>query len=145
MTFIKTRILLSGLLLLSTATGFAQSGAKKKTPAAQEDPSVQKGTVPDASAKKAAPAKDATADKPVVPDQAEAYYHFSLAHMYEEMMAMYGRSEYANKAIDEYRLALENDPSSEYLNTALAELYAKTGRIRDAVVEEQDMIKRDPN
>ena len=26
--------------------------------------------------------------------------------MYEEMMAMYGRSEYATKAIDEYRLAI---------------------------------------
>lgn len=145
MTFIKTRILLSGLLILSTATGFAQSGAKKKAPATQEDPSVQKGTVPDASAKKAEPAKDATADKPVVPDKAEAYYHFSLAHMYEEMMAMYGRSEYATKAIEEYRLAIQNDPSSEYLNASLAELYAKTGRIRDAVLEAQDIIKRDPN
>ena len=64
--------------------------------------------------------------------------------MYEEMMAMYGRSEYATKAIEEYRLAIENDPSSEYLNASLAELYAKTGRIRDAVLEAQDIIKRDP-
>lgn len=58
---------------------------------------------------------------------------------------MYGRSEYANKAIEEYRLALENDPSSEFLNAGLAELYAKTGRIRDAVLEAQDILKRDPN
>ena len=65
--------------------------------------------------------------------------------MYEEMMAMYGRSEYATKAIEEYRLAIENDPSSEYLNASLAELYAKTGRIRDAVLEAQEIIKRDPN
>ena len=56
-----------------------------------------------------------------------------------------GRSEFANKAIEEYRLAIENDPGSEYLNSGLAELYAKTGRIRDAVVEAQDIIKRDPN
>src|SRR5947207_9424641 len=53
--------------------------------------------------------------------------------------------EYATKAIEEYRLAIENDPSSEYLNAGLAELYAKTGRIRDAVLEAQDIIKRDPN
>jgi len=65
--------------------------------------------------------------------------------MYEEMMAMYGRSEYATKAIEEYRLAIENDPSSEYLNASLAELYAKTGRIRDAVLEAQEITKRDPN
>jgi tetratricopeptide (TPR) repeat protein len=78
------------------------------------------------------------------PDRAAAYYHFSLAHMYEEQVATYGRSELANKAIEEYRLAIEADPSSEYLTSGLAELYAKTGRIRDAVVEAQDIIKRDP-
>ncbi len=58
---------------------------------------------------------------------------------------MYGRADYANKAIDEYRQAIENDPSSDYLNAGLAELYAKTGRIRDAVLEAQDILKRDGN
>ena len=60
-------------------------------------------------------------------------------------MAVYGRSELANKAIEEYRLAIDADPTSEYLTSALAELYAKTGRIRDAVLEAQDILKRDPN
>ena len=95
-----------------------------------------------------APAQSATApaDTPAkAPDKAAAYYHYSMAHIYEEMVTAYGRTELANKAIDEYRLALENDPGSEYLNTGLAELYARTGRIRDAVLEAQDMIKRDPN
>ena len=76
---------------------------------------------------------------------AAAYYHFMLAHMYEEMVSTYGRADYANKAIDEYRLAIDNDPSSDYLNAGLAELYAKTGRIRDAVLEAQDILKRDGN
>ncbi|HET9285106.1 MAG TPA: tetratricopeptide repeat protein [Candidatus Angelobacter sp.] len=113
---------------------------------------VAQQKTPAAPAKPAAPQKGATKDaqqaQPTTPkkvDQAAAYYHFSLAHMYEEMMAMYGRSDYANKAVEEYRLAIENDPSSEYLNASLAELYAKTGRIRDAVNEAQDIIKRDPN
>ena len=79
------------------------------------------------------------------PDKAAAYYHFAMAHIYEEMVAMYGRSEYANKAIDEYRLAIENDPASDYLNAGLAELYARTGRIKDAVLEAQDILKRDGN
>ena len=65
--------------------------------------------------------------------------------MYEEQVTVYGRSELANKAIDEYRLAMEADPSSEFLTSGLAELYVKTGRIRDAVLEAQDIIKRDPN
>jgi tetratricopeptide (TPR) repeat protein len=144
MTLIKNRILLSGLILFTTATVFAQQGKTPKTPAApqQKESAPQKGVAP----------KDAAKDQPSgqpkaqkAPDQAAAYYHFALAHMYEEMMAMYGRSEYANKAIEEYRQAIENDPSSEYLNAALAELYAKTGRIRDAVLEAQEIIKRDPN
>ena len=79
------------------------------------------------------------------PDHAASYYHFALAHMYEEMMAIYGRSEYATKAIEEYRLAIAADPSSEFLNSALAELYTRTGRIRDAVMEAQEILKRDPN
>ena len=77
-------------------------------------------------------------------DKAGAYYHYTLAHMYEEMVTAYGRSDLATKATEEYRLAIEADPSSEFLTSALAELYVKTGRIADAVKEAQDIIKRDP-
>src|ERR1035437_5953878 len=91
----------------------------------------------------AAGAQSATKGK--TPDRAAAYYHFALAHMYEEQVATYGRSELANKAIEEYRAAIDADPTSAYLTSGLAELYAKTGRIRDAVVEAQDIIKRNPN
>ena len=77
-------------------------------------------------------------------DKSAAYYHYTLAHMYEEMVTAYGRSDLAVKATEEYRLAIEADPSSEFLTSALAELYVKTGRIADAVREAQDIIKRDP-
>jgi tetratricopeptide (TPR) repeat protein len=77
-------------------------------------------------------------------DRGAAYYHYAVAHMYEEQVTVYGRSDLANKAIEEYRLAIEADPSSEFLTSGLAELYVKTGRIRDAVLEAQDIIKRDP-
>ncbi|MBI1740654.1 MAG: tetratricopeptide repeat protein [Candidatus Koribacter versatilis] len=93
----------------------------------------------------AAPAPSSQPAAHKVPDRAAAYYHFALAHMYEEQVATYGRSELANKAIEEYRLAIDADPTSEYLTSGLAELYARTGRIRDAVVEAQDILKRDPN
>ncbi len=86
-----------------------------------------------------------SAAKGKMPDRGAAYYHFALAHMYEEQVATYGRSELANKAIEEYRAAIDADPTSAYLTSGLAELYAKTGRIRDAVVEAQDIIKRNPN
>jgi tetratricopeptide (TPR) repeat protein len=99
---------------------------------------AQDKTAKPAEASPAVPARKA-------PDRAASYYHFALAHMYEEQVASYGRSELANKAIEEYRLAIEADPTSEYLTSGLAELYARTGRIRDAVVEAQDILKRDPN
>jgi tetratricopeptide (TPR) repeat protein len=86
-----------------------------------------------------------SANPPQKVDKAAAYYHYAMAHIYEEMVAVYGRSDLASKAIDEYRQAIEADPSSEYLTAGLAELYAKTGRIRDAVLEAQDILKRDPN
>ncbi len=78
-------------------------------------------------------------------DRSTAYYHYTLAHMYEELVSIYQSTEFANKAIEEYKLAIESDPNSEFLNSGLAELYAKTGRIRDAVTEAQDIIKRDPD
>ena len=92
----------------------------------------------------ASDSKPASTPAPRKQDKAAAYYHYTLAHMYEEQVAVYGRSELANKAIEEYRLAIDSDPTSEYLTSALAELYAKTGRIRDAVMEAQDILKRDP-
>jgi tetratricopeptide (TPR) repeat protein len=101
-----------------------------------------------AEPKAATESKATTAPAPVVPkkaNRADAYYHFMVAHMYEEQVALYGRSDLANKAIEEYRLAIEEDPTSEYLTSGLAELYARTGRIRDAVLEAQDILKKDPN
>ena len=100
------------------------------------------GAVAQSTAQNSTPAAPASPHKA---DRAAAYYHYALAHMYEEQVAAYGRSDLANKAIEEYRLAIDSDPGSEYLTAALAELYAKTGRIRDAVLEAQDIIKRDPN
>ena len=90
-------------------------------------------------------ASDADQPAPRKFDKAAAYYHYTLAHMYEEMVTAYGRSDLAVKATEEYRLAIEADPSSEFLTSSLAELYVKTGRIADAVKEAQDIIKRDPN
>src|SRR6202166_1644121 len=124
------RILSSALVLffLAAATA-AQEAPSSSTPATPAD---SKG----AQSKAQAPARKV--------DHSAAYYHYALAHMYEEQVTVYGRSELANKALEEYRLAIEADPSSEFLTSGLAELYVKTGRIRDAVLQAQDIIKRDP-
>jgi len=94
-----------------------------------------------------APAPPAAADSksPQSPDRASAYYHYALAHSYEEMATTYGRPDYATRAIEEYKLALNADPDSPYLNSHLAELYFQTGRVRDAISAAQDEIKKNPN
>jgi len=127
------------VLLVASLTGFAQVAPEKPAQSGQPQASGEAQST-------ASPATDAKAvpGEAGKPDKAAAYYHYSMAHIYEELVTMYGRTEFANKAVNEYRLAIQNDPSSEYLNAGLAELYAKTGRIRDAVLEAQDIIKRDP-
>jgi len=91
--------------------------------------------------KPAAPAKPSA----VKPDKAQAYYHYSLAHYYEDQATMTGRSDLVSKAVEEYRLASQYDPESGFLDAEMAELYAKTGRIREAVDQANAILKRDPN
>lgn len=84
-------------------------------------------------------------EPPKSADRASAYYHYALAHNFEELATLYGRAEFVSRAIEEYKQAIAADPTSEYLNAGLAELYARTNRIRDAVNEAQNILKRDPN
>src|SRR6516165_9144233 len=120
------------LALMLAFISFAATAQQKTPPPTAQQPAQSSGSSPQSGETKK-------------PDHAASYYHYGMAHMYEEMMAMYGRSEYATKAIEEYRKAIDADPSSEYLNAALADLYNRTGRIRDAVLEAQEILGRDPN
>src|ERR1700742_2231270 len=93
----------------------------------------------------APPAASPTTSASQQANRAQAYYHYALAHSYEEMATTYGRPEYATRAIEEYKLALNADPTSKYLNNGLAELYLRTGRVRDAVLSAQEILKTEPN
>jgi tetratricopeptide (TPR) repeat protein len=79
------------------------------------------------------------------PDRSAAYYHYGLAHLYEEMAINAGRSDYATQAVEEYKLALSADPTSPLLQDGLADLYFKIGRAKDAVAAAQARVKSDPN
>lgn len=131
---------LAVLLILLSSLGSAQQ--TQQTPDLPPDTKAPAPKPPEA---KPGTATQPPAPKRKTPDKAAAYYHYSLAHIYEELVATYGRTEFASRAIEEYKKAIEADPTSEFLNAGLAELYAKTGRIRDAVLEAQEILKRDPN
>jgi tetratricopeptide (TPR) repeat protein len=95
-------------------------------------------------AAKSAPATTAAAVTPSTPDRASSYYHYGLAHLYEDMAVSAGRSDYATQAVEEYKLALNADPDSRLLQDGLADLYFKIGRIREAVSVAQDRVTKDP-
>ena len=123
MILTSIRVSTLAVLLAGSLAGVAQNPPANITLTPSTQSSDQ--AAPQEKALEPAPAAPVTPAKQ--PDKAAAYYHFMMAHMYEEMVSMYGRSDYATKAIDEYRLAIDNDPTSDYLNAGLAELYAKTG------------------
>jgi len=77
---------------------------------------------------------------------ADSYYHFALGHLYEELAITYGdRGEYLDRAIDNYRLALEADPDADLIADELSSLYIQAGRLREAVEESEAILKRDPD
>jgi tetratricopeptide (TPR) repeat protein len=79
-------------------------------------------------------------------DKASAYYHYALGHMYAELAAEYNdRSDYLNKAIDNYRAAIKDDPGATFISEELSDLYIESGRLREAVTEAQDVLKQNPN
>src|SRR5580700_10387250 len=79
-------------------------------------------------------------------DKAAAYYNFSMGHLYAELAGVYGnRSEYVGKAIDYYKQALKLDPGASFLFEELTDLYIQSGKLKDAVTEAEDILKRDPN
>jgi tetratricopeptide (TPR) repeat protein len=86
----------------------------------------------------------APASPPV--DKAAAYYNFSMGHLYAELAGVYGnRSEYVGKAIDYYKQALKLDPGASFLFEELTDLYIQSGRLKEAVTEAEDILKREPN
>jgi tetratricopeptide (TPR) repeat protein len=139
----KSLYFVSAVLMACLFTQSSPAQEDSRNPTTAPSPAASQSSAAQSAANQAVGQSAVKTTK--APDRAAAYYHFTLAHMYEEQVATYGRSELANKAIEEYRLAIEADPTSAYLTSGLAELYAKTGRIRDAVVEAQDIIKRNPN
>ena len=79
------------------------------------------------------------------PDHAASYYHYGLAHLYEDLAVNAGRSDYATQAVEQYKLALDADPDSRLLQDGLADLYFKIGRIREAVTTAQEQVKKYPD
>lgn len=82
---------------------------------------------------------------PSTTDRAEAYYHFSLGHLYRQLAMQFVRQEYVERAIEEYKLAAAADPQAEYVREELVKLYASVNRLDDAVAEANKAIEQQPD
>ncbi len=75
--------------------------------------------------------------------RADVYYYFTMGHLDEQQYELTGRGEEASESIDFYKKALAIDPGSPVIMERLAEIYAKSQRIRDAVTQAQEVLKID--
>ncbi|PYU95840.1 MAG: hypothetical protein DMG25_03275 [Acidobacteria bacterium] len=79
------------------------------------------------------------------PDHARAYYHYMLARRYKELAGIQNRGDLVERAISEYKQAMEADPDSLFLRVELAELYSRITRVGDAIREAEAVLKINPN
>jgi tetratricopeptide (TPR) repeat protein len=86
------------------------------------------------------------APRKTLSDKSEAYFNYAMGHLYADLGASMGnRAEYFNKAIDYYKKAMREDPAAGFLSEELSDLYIQTGRLREAVREQEEVLKGNPN
>ncbi|MGC8548266.1 MAG: tetratricopeptide repeat protein [Acidobacteriaceae bacterium] len=133
------------LLLIATLSLSCAAMAQTRPGPSAKNPSATVKSAPKTAPVQSAQKSTAKTDTASTPDQGSAYYHYMMAHYYEQLSATYGRPEYATRAIDEYKQAMRLDPGSRFLEDHLANLYFQTGNIKEAIEAAQEQIKRDPN
>jgi tetratricopeptide (TPR) repeat protein len=77
--------------------------------------------------------------------RAEAYYNYTMGHIYEQQYEATSKPEYATQAIEAYKKAYALDPKSPVIGERLAEIYWKAQRTKEAEIEAKEILKRDPN
>ena len=117
---------------------------------AQTAAQTAQDAVPEKKSDSSAAAQESFADTKAVPSakesaRAEAYYNYTMGHIYEQQYEATSHAEYATSAIEAYKKAYALDPKSPVIGERLAEMYWKAQRIKEAVAEAQEILKRDPN
>jgi len=137
---------LQRIILFAISLGFADASVLAQTPG--NPPAPEKKAQPQASASSKvldpfANPKGANADKDS--PRAEAYFNYTMGHIYEQQYEATSNADYATKAIDAYKKAYALDPKSPVIGERLAEMYWKAQRTKEAETEAKDILKRDPN
>jgi tetratricopeptide (TPR) repeat protein len=91
------------------------------------------------------PAPENGSSQGAASSRADAYFDFTMGHIYEQQYENTSKAEFASQAIDFYKKAYALDPKSPVIGERLAEMYWKAQRTRDAVAEAQEILKRHPD
>jgi len=152
--FMKFQRVILGFLLAGV-TGIAslcQAGSQPGSPAetSQDKATSQDKTTSQDKANVPAAARDkqiseSSAQVEKTPARADAYYNFTMGHIFEQQYESTSKPEYATQAIEAYKKAYALDPKSPVIGERLAEMYWKAQRTHEAVTEAQALLKRDPN
>lgn len=76
--------------------------------------------------------------------RSEAYYHFALGHLYHQFAQQFMRQEYVERAVAEYKKALERDPGSIVIRTELINLYAGANRLPEVEELAEEILAEEP-
>lgn len=98
---------------------------------------------PSATFAQDAPAQASNSKSTKEASPGDVYYYFTMGHLQEQQYEITNNSDAATQAIELYKKALELEPSSPVIMERLAEMYAKSQRIREAVAEAQLVLKSD--
>src|SRR5215468_3252757 len=132
---------LQRITLLAVTLGFVGSNGMAQTlenpPAGQRSQTPAVAKDPFAEPKSGSPQKDSA--------RAEAYYQYTMGHIYEQQYEASSNADYATKAIEAYKKAYALDPKSPVIGERLAEMYWKAQRTKEAESEAKDILRRDPN
>lgn len=120
---VRTAAIALFVLLSSSAAAAAQTPAGKDAAASapEKAPSATSGT-----------------------EREQAYYNFTMGHIAELLYESSNREDLAAQALNYYKKAYALDPKSTVIGERLAEMYWKTQRIKEAVQESSEILKRDP-
>lgn len=132
---------LQRITLLAVSMSVAGAAANGQTP---QDPfGEKKSEAPSTPQNSLVEPKSVSSQKDSA--RAEAYYNYTIGHIYELQYEATSTQEYATKAIDAYKKAYALDPKSSVIGERLAEMYWKAQRTKEAENEAKEILRRNPD
>src|SRR5499427_1210691 len=128
-TLLAINLVFAGPIGMAQTPENPPAGPKSQAPPATKDPFAEP--------KSGSPQKDSA--------RAEAYYQYTMGHIYEQQYEASSNADYATKAIEAYKKAYALDPKSPVIGERLAEMYWKAQRTKEAENEAKQILRRNPD